>query len=264
LTSSTRSDRTSSPSDGATSSDEPTGTAQSPSEREGDPSGSTGLSTGAKAGIAVGVVFLVLACFLVAFFLLRRRKKSRAKKATTPDAVLAAGAVPELSGKETQPLPEMEAGENGNVHPTELDSRTRAELVGDSRHGPTQQHDPLQPWNGSPVYEMDGSRQDLPASGPMLPATSSSPAAEPPSNTQLTSETTTALAPRRGGADGSIHVGQTSRDDTSTVDEYEQLRREEEELESRRRTLEELKEVQERQSHVRERLKGLKHSGRTE
>jgi hypothetical protein len=153
------------------------------------------LSTGAKAGIVVGVVLLVLACFLAALFLLRRRKKRRTEKAAAPDAAFAAGAVPELSGKERQPLPEMEAGENGNVHPMELDSRTRAELVGDSRHGPAQSYDPPQQGNGSPVYEMDGSRHGLPASGPVLLATSSSPTTEPPPNIRPTGETTTALAP---------------------------------------------------------------------
>jgi hypothetical protein len=159
---------------------------------------------------------------------------------------------------------ELDTGVQGSVFPTELDSQMRAELEGNARDSGLARSN----LNGGQVPELDGrprgsKRGDLPTfrSAKDLHATDKNPpspngAAGWGTGTKAQNSVQKFRPGPKPPSPTPVVSGMSKN--PAQVDEYERLRKEEEELESRRRTLEELKGIQERQAQVRERMEKLK------
>ena len=215
------------------------------------PNTSSGLSVGAKAGIGIGVAIPIAVVLLVGL-LFRRRIRQRLGKANGKTTGAKMPRMSELEGG--TPFPDVGSNTKDDPHLGELESRTpeaaKATLVENDVRPPSQ------------FTELDGASSlrvslrpewgeqgggTTPAHLASIGATASEVSLKPPDpRTDMEPRPSTSAAT----ADGIPEPG--------SDDELDRLMRLEEELQERRRTLQDLRTVQDRQSAIRERIEELK------
>ena len=154
---------------------------------ETQPEGSKGISSGAKAGIAIAVVVIAILAAIAAFFFLRRRRRQRKAEKEQPNAD---GPLPHEIG-ETKP-PDYESAESNSDRNVKGYYGPAVELQGSqaklerhempAREGPSELDDSRRAQKtpagtttaaknrGSTVYELDADKPVSPQIGGLTPA----------------------------------------------------------------------------------------------
>lgn len=209
-----------------------------------------GLSAGAKGGIAAGIIMAVLIFTLIGFFLRRRRRK---KLLAAEEGIAGQGetsGVAELDAKTT--LPDIRANTTDDPYIAELDAGPPV----DGKNARLSELDGESTLEGARPSEDEGSMTAAPAiateNGPPPIDNRAIPPETEPSSTQQGSH----IADTRGGVSVTISAVQEASASDS-AEELAQLMKMDDELEERRRILEDIKQVQDQRAYRQERIKEL-------
>lgn len=197
-----------------------------------------GLSAGAKGGIATGVIIAVLIFLFIGFLLRRRRRK---KLLAAEEGIAGQGetsGVAELDAK--MALPDIRANATDDPYIAELDAGPPAGW----KNARLSELDTTSTLAGSPPSQDQGSTTATPAI-----ATGDGPPpkdnrAIPPETESSSAQQGSHVADTRAGASATTSTVQDALVSDS-VEELAQLMKMDEELEERRRTLEDIKQVKE-------------------